>query len=1103
MAWMLDCLFASAFEPRPRRVNVLGGAPGHNPNRRAKMISIHSLSELERLKLQEAAYHELVARQFLSEFKPERALPTDRSNTFEKWFLILRGQERAVSLKTFGIRLEEVLVNELTRRKQVELRATMQMQEAAGPATSGRRRGNAVQRMFGRIRRIFSGRRDEPFLPREFTRRGRRGAVSADSLAELEGGALLLQTLQLSRISFPIGQRLLGSKRKMSLNPIAKQIPHVVEACCSFIEKHGLSTVGIFTLEYSEKRVRKLREEFDQGLDVVLDDSQNVHDVAALLKEFFRDMKDSLLPDDLYMSFLQTATLKPQDQLSALQLLVYLMPPCHSDTLERLLKVLHKVAENCEDSIGIDGQLVSGNRMTSTNLALVFGSALLKKGASAKRESRKTRLGIDHYVASVSVVRAMIDNWDVLFQVPPHIQKQVAKRVWKSSPEALDFIRRRNLRKIQSERIKMEEDALLSDPVETSAEARAAILGQSKPFDEGQFPAGGQTLAEGQAFAAGESLGEGQALPQGQVLVEVEPLEEDESSEDDMSVNEELVFEYLNQGLAFGELQGLEIPNDLEIQGPHLEGIPELDEEDDDDDDDDDNDDDNALNFDGLPLLEDILDADDEIPGFMEIADFDEIPYFNFVPDPGVVPDVQEVPNVGVNPNPGENPNHDLDEDFEDYQNPNLAEVPDPDVVPNIEEASDPDEIPDNEEAPDTDEIPDHANDSDNDEDPDFGEDPNPEDVLALDEIPNDEASNAEEVPDHQEAPEINGISDSDEDFDYDEVPGIHVVPSPEEASGGHVPSPEEAPGGHEIPNHEEAPEINGLSDSEEDPNLEEVPALDGVPNEEETSATEEIPEISGIAGSEEYSSPEEVPTLHVVTSPEDVFDADEIQSQEESSDESGVLNHEETSDVEEISGREEATDVHEIQDSEENHDLEGDSVLSMVPEPKDTQICNEIPVSQKDLGNTFEEDEVNVTAELEDVSILSTIPDPQPDLAVNLEEIMNEETVPVPNTVDSKEAQHPKTVWFRQEDADVTFLVDNTFFKNQSQPGQVMDYMSFLESLKNNACFRLSMKFCKLPAPALLLICLVKLVRLAVRWWWLLGGRPLPCFPGGISHLL
>lgn len=40
----------------------------------------------------------------------------------------------------------------------------------------------------------------------------------------------------------------------------------------------------------------------------MLDENQNVHDVATLLKEFFRDMKDSLLPDDLYMSFLLTAS---------------------------------------------------------------------------------------------------------------------------------------------------------------------------------------------------------------------------------------------------------------------------------------------------------------------------------------------------------------------------------------------------------------------------------------------------------------------------------------------------------------------------------------------------------------------------------------------------------------------------------------------------------------------------------------------------------------------------------------------------------------------------------------------------------------------------
>ncbi|EGW12018.1 Putative Rho GTPase-activating protein FLJ46335 [Cricetulus griseus] len=338
------------------------------------MVSIHSLSELERLKLQETAYHELVARHFLSEFKPDR-----------------------------------------------------------GP------RGNVAQRMFGRMRRFFNRRRIEPTLPREFTRRGRRGAVSVDSLSELEGGDQLLQNLQISQASLPIGQRLLGSKRKMSLNPIARQVPQIVEICCKFIEKHGLNSVGIFTSEYSVYRVLQLRDLFDQGLDIVLPDSVNVHDVAALLRLFFREMKDSLVPEDLYMSFLLTATLSPRDQVSALQLLVYLMPPCHSDTLERLLKALHKITENCEDSIGVDGQLVPGNRMTSTNLALVFGTTILKKGKLAKRESRKTKLGIDHYVASVNVVRAMIDNWDILFQLDEEDNGEDGEGAGEDEDDTLNF----------------------------------------------------------------------------------------------------------------------------------------------------------------------------------------------------------------------------------------------------------------------------------------------------------------------------------------------------------------------------------------------------------------------------------------------------------------------------------------------------------------------------------------------------------------------------------------------------------------------------------------------------------------------------------------
>ena len=49
-----------------------------------------------------------------------------------------------------------------------------------------------------------------------------------------------------------------------------------------------------------------MREEFDTGRDVILTEEHNPHDVAGLLKEFFRDLPDPLLTRDLYSAFVAT-----------------------------------------------------------------------------------------------------------------------------------------------------------------------------------------------------------------------------------------------------------------------------------------------------------------------------------------------------------------------------------------------------------------------------------------------------------------------------------------------------------------------------------------------------------------------------------------------------------------------------------------------------------------------------------------------------------------------------------------------------------------------------------------------------------------------------
>lgn len=50
-----------------------------------------------------------------------------------------------------------------------------------------------------------------------------------------------------------------------------------------------------------------MREELDQGWELHLDEQHSVHDVAALLKEFLRDMPDPLLTRELYTTFVNTA----------------------------------------------------------------------------------------------------------------------------------------------------------------------------------------------------------------------------------------------------------------------------------------------------------------------------------------------------------------------------------------------------------------------------------------------------------------------------------------------------------------------------------------------------------------------------------------------------------------------------------------------------------------------------------------------------------------------------------------------------------------------------------------------------------------------------
>uniref|UniRef100_A0AAV2K3B4 Rho-GAP domain-containing protein n=1 Tax=Knipowitschia caucasica TaxID=637954 RepID=A0AAV2K3B4_KNICA len=309
----------------------------------------------------------------------------------------------------------------------------------------------------------------------------RRGGVSVDCITDLDDSqSRLLEALQLS---LPV-ERKKRQDKKLSLNPIYRQVPRVVDLCCQHLEKEGLQTVGVFRVGSSKKRVRQLREDFDQGWEVNLDEEHSVHDVAALLKEFLRDLPDPLLTRELYTAFIHTMMLDLSDQDRIIQLLLFLLPPCNSDTLQRLLCLLSTVTKHSKDAVDKEGHEVTGNKMTSLNLATIFGPNLLHKLKCSDKEFVVESLArVEESTAIISLVQRMIDTYDTLFMVTADLQNEVLKSLLETDRDVVDYLLRRKASHISNaDLIRAEEHLRLTSRC-LSSDSIKASSGEVSPYD--------------------------------------------------------------------------------------------------------------------------------------------------------------------------------------------------------------------------------------------------------------------------------------------------------------------------------------------------------------------------------------------------------------------------------------------------------------------------------------------------------------------------------------------------------------------------------------------------------------------------------------------
>ncbi|XP_068792580.1 LOW QUALITY PROTEIN: rho GTPase-activating protein 20-like [Struthio camelus] len=143
-------------------------------------------------------------------------------------------------------------------------------------------------------------------------------------------------------------------------------LPQPLQELLALLYEKGPATEGIFRKAATEKARRELKEDLDRGRSVDLA-SQPAHLLAAVLKDFLRNIPSKLLVAELYDKWL-LALEKPgqQEKIEALREVAGKLPRANLLLLQRLLSVLHHISDNAES-----------NRMDASNLAICVGPNML------------------------------------------------------------------------------------------------------------------------------------------------------------------------------------------------------------------------------------------------------------------------------------------------------------------------------------------------------------------------------------------------------------------------------------------------------------------------------------------------------------------------------------------------------------------------------------------------------------------------------------------------------------------------------------------------------------------------------------------------------
>ncbi|EPY49604.1 rho-type GTPase activating protein Rga7 [Schizosaccharomyces cryophilus OY26] len=150
-------------------------------------------------------------------------------------------------------------------------------------------------------------------------------------------------------------------------------VPNIVVQCTSQIETFGLNLQGIYRIPSSAAKVSALRHQFTveplTKLNSPKDYGNDIHSLADLLKSFFRELSEPLIPNQHYNDFIEAGNVDDEARRrDAVHRAINDLPDANYSTIRHITIHLAKIKENSDV-----------NKMSTNNLAIIWGPTLLKQ----------------------------------------------------------------------------------------------------------------------------------------------------------------------------------------------------------------------------------------------------------------------------------------------------------------------------------------------------------------------------------------------------------------------------------------------------------------------------------------------------------------------------------------------------------------------------------------------------------------------------------------------------------------------------------------------------------------------------------------------------